>query len=698
MNANDIWRNFELDGVSASGAHEPVKQEIREWGTWVESIITAFISTGGRIYQTRAALYADLAWPSGTLAWVMEDTNPAYNGIYRKTGASGSGAWVRAGDLPFGFVKAGVSGGTVNAVQVTTTTPYASNALFIIRGLSPNTATPVTITINGGPALTVKTASGSNVPVNGMPPTILGTIDGANFRLASDIASASIVAAAQDAADRAEAAAAEATALASGLSPVFATKALAAAYSPTSAPSFMQVVGFYAAGDGGGALYKRVASEPSHQGKYSITVQGGGVNWYEIAEKVFDPRMFGATIGAATNQTPFMNNCHRAAELLGVPVAYPSGVFKCDTPVTILGRLSVSGAFAQGALHTIAGRKGTEWNFSSLPAGSNGVIINGTETYLEGGEIKDIAIVRNSHGTKGDNTCGLGVFGCANFTFDRLAINKFDRLIDMACAADRGGTNPQPNVDINFIDMILREAQTEILRAKSSIGVNWERGSFGSIYTVPDRLVRVMNGTRSCDTWRFDATLFINYSVATGLVKIPQIVVIEDGFLHEFHRCVFEQSVDAAIKVARPAAEGNYSVLTLIVEDCHMDGVGIGVQTQGGRVSVHVKGCRIAADGSNAIFLDQAGSERSTTKIAHNTLVTVTDVACVAMYRAKGMTVSDNSCFVANGTGNQPAITLDANCTYNRIVDNDTTTNFTTTEGVNNGGGASNILRDNKRF
>lgn len=211
MNANDIWRNFELDGVSASGAHEPVKQEIREWGTWVESIIAAFISTGGRIYQTRAALYADLAWPSGTLAWVMEDTNLAYNGIYRKTGASGSGVWVRAGDLPFSFVKASVTGGTANAVQVTTTTPYASNALFIINGFSSNSATPVTISINGGPVLTVKTASDINVPVNGMPPTVIGTVEGSNFRLASDIASASIVAAAEAAAEAAAGYAAIAT-------------------------------------------------------------------------------------------------------------------------------------------------------------------------------------------------------------------------------------------------------------------------------------------------------------------------------------------------------------------------------------------------------------------------------------------------------------------------------------------------------
>ncbi len=53
----------------------------------------------GPTFVTRAGLYADLAWPSGTIATVWGDA-AALNGTYRKTGASGTGSWSRLGDLP----------------------------------------------------------------------------------------------------------------------------------------------------------------------------------------------------------------------------------------------------------------------------------------------------------------------------------------------------------------------------------------------------------------------------------------------------------------------------------------------------------------------------------------------------------------------------------------------------------------------
>lgn len=80
----------------------------------------------------------------------------------------------------------------------------------------------------------------------------------------------------------------------------FATKALAAAFTPPTAPDWIRIEGHTAAGDGGGALYKKAASEPSHDGKFSISA--GGTVWYELAE--FEPNevMFGA-VTTATNAT-----------------------------------------------------------------------------------------------------------------------------------------------------------------------------------------------------------------------------------------------------------------------------------------------------------------------------------------------------------------------------------------------------------
>lgn len=94
---------------------------------------------------------------------------------------------------------------------------------------------------------------------------------------------------------RAEEAAEAAEAALSSISTTsFASKAAAQAYNPLVAPGFIQLAGFSAPGDNGGALYKRVGSEPAHSGKFQIA-QG---SWYELATNIVTPETFGQTGGA----------------------------------------------------------------------------------------------------------------------------------------------------------------------------------------------------------------------------------------------------------------------------------------------------------------------------------------------------------------------------------------------------------------
>ncbi|RWR50598.1 hypothetical protein EOW65_06480 [Sinirhodobacter ferrireducens] len=60
----------------------------------------------GPTYATRAELYADRSWPDGAIGYVRGDPTSAYNGVYTKSGASGSGSWTRTGDLPTSAVEA----------------------------------------------------------------------------------------------------------------------------------------------------------------------------------------------------------------------------------------------------------------------------------------------------------------------------------------------------------------------------------------------------------------------------------------------------------------------------------------------------------------------------------------------------------------------------------------------------------------
>lgn len=67
---------------------------------------------GLRGYATKADLDADRDHPAGTLALVTNDPTPANNGTYRKTGAPGSGSWVKSADRVTGLE------GRVGAVEV----------------------------------------------------------------------------------------------------------------------------------------------------------------------------------------------------------------------------------------------------------------------------------------------------------------------------------------------------------------------------------------------------------------------------------------------------------------------------------------------------------------------------------------------------------------------------------------------------
>ena len=64
-----------------------------------DKLTTMIATKQGPSYQTRAQLYADLAWSAETTASVFGDANAAYNGTYKKTGSSGAGSWSRIGDL-----------------------------------------------------------------------------------------------------------------------------------------------------------------------------------------------------------------------------------------------------------------------------------------------------------------------------------------------------------------------------------------------------------------------------------------------------------------------------------------------------------------------------------------------------------------------------------------------------------------------
>lgn len=89
---------------------------------------------------------------------------------------------------------------------------------------------------------------------------------------------------------------------------ILETRAAVASYFPIIAPAWLRLMGYYVIGDCGGALYRKVGTEPTHPGKFSVTQINGSVVWYELAEFTVHPQMFGAradavNVGVGTDDT-----------------------------------------------------------------------------------------------------------------------------------------------------------------------------------------------------------------------------------------------------------------------------------------------------------------------------------------------------------------------------------------------------------
>lgn len=103
--ARDVYRDFEVSGVPASGLSQPDKYAIRALWTQTDAMISdlGLIGSASVAYALKGHMDADLAHPANITALVHSDTQ-VNNGLYYKTGASGSGAWVRTAlTLPSSF-------------------------------------------------------------------------------------------------------------------------------------------------------------------------------------------------------------------------------------------------------------------------------------------------------------------------------------------------------------------------------------------------------------------------------------------------------------------------------------------------------------------------------------------------------------------------------------------------------------------
>jgi len=305
---DDIYRDFVIDGVPASGPFNPYKPDIRD-----------------------------------TLKALTEGSqNFPDNRVIRLNNANI---------------------GTPNNIIVTASVaiPAAAYQVLYILNVTQSNTGPVTVT--GAINRDLVTNTSAPVPAGYLTPgmAVLCVDNGSELRMLSygDMetiiaAAEAVLAATEEARDAAEhardqAVAAASDAVSQGNVPIYSTRNAVEGLEIPTGIDAIRTNGFANVGDGGDALYKRVTSEPSHPGK----LQSGDGAWWELVGNIIDIRVFGAKADGTTNDASAINNAqaYLVAKGGGV-ILYPSGTtavgYATDSGSQRVAVLMQSGVYHRG--------------------------------------------------------------------------------------------------------------------------------------------------------------------------------------------------------------------------------------------------------------------------------------------------------------------------------------------------------------
>lgn len=188
----------------------------------------------------------------------------------------------------------------------------------------------------------------------------------------------------------------------------FDTVAAVNAATIDSSVNHIRTAGYFANGDGGGALYKRVASGATGAGTPRITSNSGTVIWELSAEGVLNVQQFGAYndgTNAATTTSAF-----QAAAAFSKTVYVPRGTFAINGTVVI----SLNGSFWFGAGQ----------DNSTITSSSTTAPIFTINASLQGVQFRDLFLTRSVAATSGAHGISSGGVSIGKPTFENLRIRN----------------------------------------------------------------------------------------------------------------------------------------------------------------------------------------------------------------------------------------------------------------------------------
>ncbi|UXN70885.1 glycoside hydrolase family 55 protein [Devosia neptuniae] len=340
LSIDQVYRDWNTPSVPSSGDWEPKKPEIR-------ALLKQIQNSGGLSVtrNTFAALSGVTPPTESYMGIVLDDPDATKNGYYSRVAA----AWVWERGFPDTVAQVVLSGsGTVQTGAVGAGVNPASTEIFFAKVVTPNTSA-LTLSISGGAARSVVNLAGNPLTAGEWTGMVMFYLNDTNqYQLLIDAGAAA--AAAQSAADAASAqAAAEAARdAAEGAAETvvvarYNSKAGVEVATVDLAVKSIELTGYYAGGDGGRSLYRRVAVQPSHAGKIRSTdrfmpdgsTNAGNGGWWEISEGgMVNLRQFGCKCDGTTDDSAAFQACVDYAFPRGIGVIIPSGSTRITTKIS----------------------------------------------------------------------------------------------------------------------------------------------------------------------------------------------------------------------------------------------------------------------------------------------------------------------------------------------------------------------------
>ncbi|WP_421930125.1 hypothetical protein [Nitratireductor rhodophyticola] len=691
---------------AAGNLRKVINGEVQVWSAEVERAIYYAMVSGNLAYATKADLDDDLAHDDGTVAWVVADTE-ALNGIYVKSGASGSGSWTKERNLPTG--PQGDIGGV--AYRFDAGTADADPGTGLIRANNAD--------LSAATELYVSKSNRYGDDLSGFLATLAGSTSSHKGYLTltapdSETQAAFNVTGVTDATGYVKLSVSGqggATAFIdaerlfflfsrtgnagdlNGVNPGTTGLGLLEANTPAAARAILEIGGesvvpvddrdALKALDPGQveAVYLKEADREGifvwRSGDYSteiaadtqegIYIKADGVAatvgaWVRKFDGVYWFHWFGVVGDGTTDDQPAIQATIDTVQALGGGrLMGRVGAHRCADTVTVSGTAPITIQGATAAIPAFGESGDTDSSFTlvfDVADGTDGVVFENASTRIDGASLKDVFIYRNTleaiTGTGLTGGRGLKVLGVVNPRFENVHIHNFAidfEVSDIAAGPTSGGSFDKIRCSTAARMQALIRGAIDVSFNDCIFGGREGGNTYNGLLTWSDH-------SRRSDACHFTNCMFIE----SGGVRPENNLRIINGFWNHFTGCVFERANGQHVRVIYDTALGA-STIGAIFSGCHSNDPTVSSVLIDGEVSnIHLLNSRWhqsnAGASPNACVRIEHASKALTSHKILGCQIRFETYGGIRINNAQGVIVSNNSIY---GSGSGDGIILHSN-------------------------------------